>query len=71
MVVRERRPVRRAGMVGGSTYRAGRSTRQEATRNGSQPGWLVELERLRGALTEDEFESARRHLLTAERGGRG
>lgn len=71
VLVRERRAVRRAGMVGGSTYGAGRSTRQEATLNRSQAGWMVELERLRGALTEDEFASARRHLLTAERGARG
>jgi hypothetical protein len=29
----------------------------------SQPGLIAELERLRTALTEDEFESAKRHLL--------
>jgi len=71
VLVRERRPVRRAGMVGGRTYEAGRSTRQDATRNGSQAGWIVELERLKGVLTDAELASARRHLLTAERGGRG
>lgn len=71
MLVRERRAVRRAGMVGGSTYGAGRNTRQEASRNGPQAGWIVELERLRGALTADEFAAARRHLLTAERGEGG
>jgi hypothetical protein len=58
-------------MVGGRTYEAGRSSRQDAARNGSQAGWIVELERLREALTEDEFASARRRLLAAERGGRG
>lgn len=50
-------------MVGGSTYTAGRSMRPQVARQGPQPGWIAELEGLRKALTQDEFESARRHLL--------
>ena len=50
-------------MVGGATYPAGRSTRKGAVREGSQLSWVEELEGLRKALTEDEFESAKRHLL--------
>ena len=63
MVIRERRPVRRAGMVGTTARPPGRSGWNGAWRAGSVPGWIDELERLRNALTEDEFESARRHLL--------
>ena len=63
MVIRERKPVRRAGMVGGATYPASRRTRHGATREGPQAGWVEELEGLRKALTDDEFESAKRHLL--------
>ncbi len=55
----------RAAMVGGSAYSAGRSSRKEATREGSQTAWMAELEGLRAVLTEDEFESARRHLLAS------
>jgi hypothetical protein len=57
-------------MVGGRAYGAGRDTGQETTLDGEQAGWMVELERLRGALTDDEFASARRHLLAAEGGER-
>ena len=71
MLVRERRPVRRAGMVGARMYVAGRSTSLEATPKGARAGWIVELERLRGALTADEFASARRHLLTRASGEAG
>ena len=63
MVIRGRRPVRRAGMVGATTYTAGRGMRQEAGRPGLQPGWIDELESLRRVLTEDEFSFAKRHLL--------
>ena len=65
MVIRERRPVRRAGMVGAAAHPAGRSGWNGAGRPGSPPGWIEELERLRNSLTEDEFESAKRHLLAS------
>ena len=63
MVIRGRRPVRRAGMVGAGTYTAARGTRQEAGRPEEPPGWIEELEGLRKVLTEDEFAFAKRHLL--------
>lgn len=63
MVIRERRPVRCAGMVGTAGQAAGRSGWNGARRAGLRLGWIEELERLRNALTEDEFESAKRHLL--------
>jgi hypothetical protein len=63
VVIRERRPVRRAGMVGATAHPAGRGGWNGAGRAGSRLGWIAELERLRAALTEDEFESAKRHLL--------
>ena len=63
MVIRGRRPVRRAGMVGATTYTAARGTRQEDGRPEGQPGWTEELEALRKVLTEDEFSFAKRHLL--------
>jgi hypothetical protein len=50
-------------MVGGATYPPGRRTRYGAAREGSEMGWVEELEGLRKALTDDEFESAKRHLL--------
>jgi hypothetical protein len=51
-------------MVGGSTHRVVRGEREQgAARAGSETGWMAELEGLRKALTEAEFESARRHLL--------
>jgi hypothetical protein len=50
-------------MVGGATHPAGRTTRHGAAREGSQMSWVEELEGLRKALTDDEFESAKRHLL--------
>ena len=59
MVIRGRRPVRRAGMVGAAVNPVGRGTGHV----GSQTGWIEALEGLRKALTEDEFESAKRHLL--------
>ena len=63
MVTRGRRPVRRAGMVGATTYTAARGTRRQADEPGLQPGWTEELEALRKVLTEDEFSFAKRHLL--------
>ena len=63
MVTRERRPVRRAGMVGATTHAAGRSGWSGAGLAGSRLGGIEELELLRKALTEDEFASAKRHLL--------
>jgi hypothetical protein len=50
-------------MVGTTARPAGRSGWNGAWHAGSRPGWIEELERLRNALTEDEFESAKRHLL--------
>jgi hypothetical protein len=63
--------VRRAGMVGATTYTAARGAPHEAGRAGRGPGWIEELEALRNALTDDEFEFAKRHLLAGERGERG
>ncbi len=63
MVTRGRRPVRRAGMVGATTHAAGRRAWNGAGPAVSRLGWIEELEMLRKALTEDEFESAKRHLL--------
>jgi hypothetical protein len=59
VVIRGRRPVRRAGMVGAAVNPVGRGAQHVA----SQTAWLEGLEGLRNALTEDEFESAKRHLL--------
>jgi hypothetical protein len=50
-------------MVGATAHPAGRGGWNGAGRAGSRLGWIAELERLRAALTEDEFESAKRHLL--------
>jgi hypothetical protein len=50
-------------MVGGATYPARPGTRHGAAREGPQIGWIEELEGLRKALTDDEFESVKRHLL--------
>ena len=50
-------------MVGGTTYPVGRGTRLGAAHAGSQTNWVEELEGLRKALTQAEFESAKRHLL--------
>jgi hypothetical protein len=63
VVIRERRPVRRAGMVGTAGHPAGPSGWNGARPASQRLGWIEELERLRNALTEDEFESAKRHLL--------
>lgn len=63
MLIRGRRPVLRAAMVGGGAYSVARASRPGAVPKGSQAGWIAELEGLRKALTEDEFESAKRHLL--------
>ena len=63
MVIRERRPVRRAGMVGAALHPAGTGARSATVRHGSQPSWIEELEGLRKALTDDEFETVKRHLL--------
>ena len=63
MTSRGRIPVLRAAMVGGSTHTVGRGARQGVMRAGAQAGWMAELEGLRKALTEAEFESAKRHLL--------
>ena len=60
VVIRERRPVRRAGMVGANVQPEGRNGTGHA---GLRLGGIEELEVLRKALTDDEFESARRHLL--------
>jgi hypothetical protein len=62
-VIPRRKPVRRAGMVGGTAHLAGLGTRHADTRERPQPTWVEELERLRRALTVDEYESAKRHLL--------
>jgi hypothetical protein len=45
-------------MVGAAVNPVGRPQRV-----GSQTAWIEGLEGLRDALTEDEFESAKRHLL--------
>jgi hypothetical protein len=45
-------------MVGAAVDAVGRPRRV-----GSQTAWIEGLEVLRNALTEDEFESAKRHLL--------
>jgi len=50
-------------MVGGAAHPARLGTRYGTTRERPQLGWVEELEGLRHALTEDEFESAKRHLL--------
>ena len=65
VLVRRRRPVLRAAMGGGSSYTVGKSPRHGAQRERPQAGWVAELDALKaaGALTVDEFESAKRHLL--------
>ncbi len=63
VVIQGRRPVRRAGMVGVAQQPEGGRTRRRLTRSGSQLELIAALEGLRKALTEDEFESAKRHLL--------
>ena len=51
-------------MVGAALHPEGGRRRRELTRwSGSQLESIAELEGLRRALTEDEFESAKRHLL--------
>ena len=50
-------------MVGATTHAAGRSGWSGAGLAGSRLGGIEELELLRKALTEDEFASAKRHLL--------
>ena len=65
MVTRGRRPVRRAGMVGAFAHPAGLSGSNGAGRAAPRLGWIEELEVLRKALTDDEFESAKRHLLAS------
>jgi len=50
-------------MVGTAGQPAGWSSWDGARPAGLRLGWIEELERLRNALTEDEFESAKRHLL--------
>ena len=59
----QRRPVRRAGMVGATLHPTGWSTRRATVRQGPQPSWIEELEGLRNALTDEEFETVKRHLL--------
>jgi len=50
-------------MVGARANPEGRRGWNGAAHAGSRLGGIEELEVLRKALTEDEFESARRHLL--------
>jgi len=50
-------------MVGAALHPEGARPRAEPTRSWSQLELIAELEGLRKALTEDEFESAKRHLL--------
>jgi hypothetical protein len=50
-------------MVGTAGHPAGPSGWNGARPASQRLGWIEELERLRNALTEDEFESAKRHLL--------
>ena len=50
-------------MVGAAPHPERGRTRRGLTRSRSQLGLIAELEGLRRALTEDEFESAKRHLL--------
>ncbi len=50
-------------MVGAALHPDGGRARRGLTRSGSQLGLIAELEGLRKALTEDEFESVKRHLL--------
>ena len=63
VVIQGRRPVRRAGMVGAALQPEGGRTRRGLTRSRPQLELIAELEGLRKALTQDEFESAKRHLL--------
>ena len=65
MLIRERRPVRRAGMVGAATHAATGATRRAFAPQASTLGVIEELESLRNALTEDEYASAKRHLLAS------
>jgi len=50
-------------MVGAALHPEDWRARRSLTRSRSQLGLIAELEGLRKALTEDEFESAKRHLL--------
>ena len=51
-------------MVGAALHPEGGRTRTRAHPvAGRSWAWIEELEGLRKALTEDEFESAKRHLL--------
>jgi hypothetical protein len=50
-------------MVGAALHPKGGRTRRGLIRSGSKLGVIEELEGLRKALTEEEFESAKRHLL--------
>ena len=52
-------------MVGAALRPEGSRPRRELTPSGSQLESIAELEGLRKALTEDEFESAKRHLLAS------
>jgi hypothetical protein len=52
-------------MVGASAHPAGLSGSNGAGRAAPRLGWIEELEVLRKALTDDEFESAKRHLLAS------
>jgi hypothetical protein len=64
MLISKRRPVLLAAMVGGGSETMGRIARRRALHEAPQR-WVAELEGLRaaGALTADEFDSAKRHLL--------
>jgi len=50
-------------MVGAALRPEGGYTRRRLTPSGPQLSVIQQLEGLRKALTEDEFESAKRHLL--------
>jgi hypothetical protein len=50
-------------MVGVTARPPARGEWNGAGRAGLRLGWVAELERLRSALTDDEFECAKRHLL--------
>ena len=62
VVIRGRRAVRRAGMVGARPQPADRSGWSGAGHAGSRLGGIEELEVLRKALTEDEFELSLIHI---------
>lgn len=50
-------------MVGAALHPVAGRTRGGLIRSGSHLGVIEELEGLRKALTQEEFESAKRHLL--------